>query len=852
MKRNSYAAIAALFVLAFASTIQAQPHPGGYYHIKLLDSVSVNTGDWNAVCDVNNYIWVVGDSGKVRRYHVWLDSMDRYFLDDTMDFSLGDDNYTLCDVCFPSQQYGYIVGYEKREVGGEVPGVTVPGKGYIWYTHNGGSGSTNWHMVDTLDMPEAFRKKPIPCLSVDFYNNQYGYVGCGCGYVLYSNDFGVSWRALRDTTLQKRPPWDSVGFHIGSIPRDMAKELHYYNHFGDWYWDIKTPNASNVYVASDNNGVFFESTDACENWSYHCFGQDTAAPQAGYGAENVPEVTDDQFAEETDTVDTALSILSIHVDNSGKLSLGSSTLGKLFYQAGSDWYVQYPVLHGQSLDETLVAPYGIWINGCDKMVLTLPEIGPLTIRRSAGSYGFMSHDSRVDWFSHRYVFNDLTGYSSWRQDTLPGDTNTLLFGWTLAAGTHGALLWHAGCFTFPQPPDSFGFPLQQDIKLEIIDNDYDQGGSVQLHATKTSAEITQYEWMISTKPDTANWSVPDLDSPRVKTIWRVYGPTTEPYYPSDSSWLEKQTLPGYAQAFGVRGLKSDTTLVAEDGKGDNTAGDDDLKPEPLSKPDYEYIYDWPGLSEDSMVTELWWEEPEFSEDSSLAGYFVCPVEVTAHYDYETDTLTYRYWIPGTAYKPGVIPLDVSYRYIPFEDLPELYDSLKCQYVWPDSDPPSGHHIVHTAPIRRNLWHGVGPRPDSSGPEQGQFYSVIAVDYSGNVDTENGWSEWLYAPYPGPAGISESEGFACIPFDLQVITPTITSRLTSIKYSLPRDAEVHLNIYDVTGRRVKSIFNGNLKAGYHTADIHFWDDRGLPFAQGVYFIRYSSEDRKVSRKIVLLR
>jgi len=103
---------------------------------------------------------------------------------------------------------------------------------------------------------------PRPCLSVDFYDDMHCYVGCGCGYVLWSTDRGVSWRALRDTTLEKKPPWDSVAWAIGSIPRDMALEQHYYNHFGDWYWDIKAPNASNVYVASDNNGVFFESTDS--------------------------------------------------------------------------------------------------------------------------------------------------------------------------------------------------------------------------------------------------------------------------------------------------------------------------------------------------------------------------------------------------------------------------------------------------------------------------------------------------------------------------------------------------------------------------------------------------------------
>lgn len=77
-------------------------------------------------------------------------------------------------------------------------------------------------------------------------------------------------------------------------------------------------------------------------------------------------------------------------------------------------------------------------------------------------------------------------------------------------------------------------------------------------------------------------------------------------------------------------------------------------------------------------------------------------------------------------------------------------------------------------------------------------------------------------------------------------------MMNIKYSLPAEADVNLNLYDATGRRVKSIFNGRLQAGYHEKEIHFFDDKGSPLAQGVYFIRYSSEERKISRKIILMR
>ena len=228
MYSKSYAVFAALLVLAVASLA----HGMGYRHIELLDSVSITKGDWNAVCYVrtpDTILWVVGDSGNVRRYDVVKYQGGSASTKLMKDFSLGG-NYTLCDVCFPSQQYGYIVGYEQREVGDS--GVIVPGKGKIWRSHNYG---TSWDTVDLSNI-DIFNQSNInvPCLSVDFYNDQYGYVGCGCGYVLYSNDWGQTWYALGDTLLPKKPPWDSVAWAIGSIPRDMPPGSHYYNHFGDW------------------------------------------------------------------------------------------------------------------------------------------------------------------------------------------------------------------------------------------------------------------------------------------------------------------------------------------------------------------------------------------------------------------------------------------------------------------------------------------------------------------------------------------------------------------------------------------------------------------------------------------
>ena len=271
--------LAFLLILAGAGIIQAQVS-SAFHIVKLVDSTSVEFKDWNAVCEVNgNTFWVVGDGGRIRKYHV-----DSTYTTPTIvnppevDISLSlppDTSYTLCDVYFHDQSHGWIVGYKDTTISGGVIQLTLcPGPGRIWYTTSGGENVSDWHMVEKERMPLAFRQASIPCLSVDFYDDRHGYVGCGCGYVLYSNTWGQTWFALGDTVNlpNTKPPWWGVGDSIGSIPRGYGED--YYNHYGDWYWDVKARNDGKIYVASDNNGVFFQSLDDCKSWEYCCFGQD--------------------------------------------------------------------------------------------------------------------------------------------------------------------------------------------------------------------------------------------------------------------------------------------------------------------------------------------------------------------------------------------------------------------------------------------------------------------------------------------------------------------------------------------------------------------------------------------------
>jgi len=71
--------------------------------------------------------------------------------------------------------------------------------------------------------------------------------------------------------------------------------------------------------------------------------------------------------------------------------------------------------------------------------------------------------------------------------------------------------------------------------------------------------------------------------------------------------------------------------------------------------------------------------------------------------------------------------------------------------------------------------------------------------------------------------------------------------TTISYRLPATSEVELVVYDILGRKVKTLVNRRQAAGSYT--VRF-DASDLP--SGVYFCRLNAAGKQITRKILLLR
>jgi len=85
------------------------------------------------------------------------------------------------------------------------------------------------------------------------------------------------------------------------------------------------------------------------------------------------------------------------------------------------------------------------------------------------------------------------------------------------------------------------------------------------------------------------------------------------------------------------------------------------------------------------------------------------------------------------------------------------------------------------------------------------------------------------------------------FSLSQNYPNPFNPVTEIRYALPRDCWVRLEVYNTLGQRVASLVDREQKAGYRVAR---WDAGS--FSSGIYFYGLQAGDFVQTRKMILIR
>ena len=109
---------------------------------------------------------------------------------------------------------------------------------------------------------------------------------------------------------------------------------------------------------------------------------------------------------------------------------------------------------------------------------------------------------------------------------------------------------------------------------------------------------------------------------------------------------------------------------------------------------------------------------------------------------------------------------------------------------------------------------------------------------------------IYCNFLAGTGI---EPFApALPVTLYQNYPNPFNPDTGIRYYLPRRGPVTLDIYDLTGRLVARLVQGEQAEGYHLARWNGRTGNGIPAASGAYLSVLTTREGSVSKKMILVR
>ncbi|OGD72503.1 MAG: hypothetical protein A2Y64_03135 [Candidatus Coatesbacteria bacterium RBG_13_66_14] len=78
-------------------------------------------------------------------------------------------------------------------------------------------------------------------------------------------------------------------------------------------------------------------------------------------------------------------------------------------------------------------------------------------------------------------------------------------------------------------------------------------------------------------------------------------------------------------------------------------------------------------------------------------------------------------------------------------------------------------------------------------------------------------------------------------------PSPSSGSFTVDYTLPENGRINISLYDLSGRRIATVFEGEMAAGRHEFSF---DASTLP--PGVYLARMATDSGTLTRRVVVTR
>jgi len=154
------------------------------------------------------------------------------------------------------------------------------------------------------------------------------------------------------------------------------------------------------------------------------------------------------------------------------------------------------------------------------------------------------------------------------------------------------------------------------------------------------------------------------------------------------------------------------------------------------------------------------------------------------------------------------------------------------WVLPPADDPAISYSNALTPTQKQaLWN----------------YKFVMQDASGGMHNAKYAKSLLLNALNSDLGVETVEGTIPAEFSLSEAYPNPFNPLSAIQYNIASEGNVSIKVFDMAGREIRSIVDGNQKAGSYKASI---DLTGK--ASGVYLLRMQAGSFDASKKLVLVK
>lgn len=106
---------------------------------------------------------------------------------------------------------------------------------------------------------------------------------------------------------------------------------------------------------------------------------------------------------------------------------------------------------------------------------------------------------------------------------------------------------------------------------------------------------------------------------------------------------------------------------------------------------------------------------------------------------------------------------------------------------------------------------------------------------------------------GSSTLSEDDTNIEISLNLDVdCYPNTFNPTTTISYTLPKEMQVKLVVYNLKGQKVKTLQNSKQCTGMHSVVWNGSDDRNRPVSSGMYLYKLITPDIVLTNKMILMK